>query len=145
MTQANKIRFVFVNFNKIINTGANLKEAVLNHNVLKSLLEIKQNGKSIVLSTDGDDHDARRYKEKLADHGYKNFFDDTITISTFGYSKRSPHYWPAVQNLLKFEKDEALVLDGTHEILENARSMGITAIDTTAPDALNQLSLHLTT
>ncbi|MBI4686030.1 MAG: HAD-IA family hydrolase [Nitrospirae bacterium] len=53
------------------------------------------------------------------------YFDTTITSFEMGYPKEIPEFWKKAEKRLGFDKDKALFIDDTEEVLRAAKEYGI--------------------
>jgi FMN phosphatase YigB (HAD superfamily) len=95
--------------------------------LLNTLQDMKNEGATIYLATDGDDYDAERYIRNLGRKNY-DLFSQQITCDTFDKTKDQFSYWPAVMKEFSLQSHEIILLDDNHTILNNAFRNNITVI-----------------
>lgn len=86
------------------------------------LRELKRHRKKVFLVTNAH-FKVLDLKMKKTDLG--KYFDACITSFDMGYPKEDLRFWKRAEKRLKFEKDKALFIDDTEEILRRAKDFGI--------------------
>lgn len=105
---------------------AQIRHLIEVHPHVESFLgEMRSRGKLIYIVTNAHDKvlDIKLKKTELG-----RYLDGAVTSAGIGYPKEDLRFWEAAQRKLGFEKDKALFVDDTLEVLKTARRFGLSLL-----------------